>query len=665
MFVCPECQAENPEENKFCQNCGVVLNEQFCHECGEQIEFVEQAECQNCGASTSNPLLALVMLSSESSDTDKATQTEEDDKEKILQTKTDKVEKILAYLDENERYKLARSLDKQVEFFSSDSPPEKYQLLQVLDTRPAELSQLETIRQAQLAILEKLPDLAYLEPASGKKLLQDIGLPTPALPYLVLEEFSPLIPTLYDTWQREDGKTTLLIEDRSQLPLAQKIWQESQPPVILLLYFFKDMLTLWQPLKDWGYGASLLDIDNLHLDEDQTCSLAYLRSETIDKEITLVDLLNTWELLLPDAEKYQCLADLINRAKNDENISIEQILIQLQNIANSPLAIEEDESVVASAEEIEEIMPETENEDITQAERAELAEELDLDTDLPTVVVPLKLVSISQAGLTDIGRQRDHNEDYFAFKNQIVEEITPQAQNLTTKATYIVCDGMGGHAAGEVASAKATETLMDYFTRYWQANSELPDTETIKEAIYLANETLYQANKQNASIGIGRMGTTMVMMLVAGQKVAIAHVGDSRIYQITRNQGLIQLTQDHEVGQREINRGVEPEIAYSRRDAYQLTQALGPRDNDFIKPAINFFEVTEDSLFLLCSDGISDNDLVEEYWQQYLKPLISSQANLTTGLSELIQLSNEYNGHDNITGILVRMKLRPEKQAAN
>jgi len=155
------------------------------------------------------------------------------------------------------------------------------------------------------------------------------------------------------------------------------------------------------------------------------------------------------------------------------------------------------------------------------------------------------------------------------------------------------------------------------------------------------------------------MGTTLVMLLVQDTEVAIAHVGDSRLYRYTRKRGLEQITIDHEVGQREIQRGVDPDIAYARPDAYQLTQALGPRDEHFIKPDVQYLELNEDTLLLLCSDGLTDNDLLENHWQSHIEPLISSQANLDQGVRQLIDLANQCNGHDNITAIAVRAKVRP------
>ena len=273
-------------------------------------------------------------------------------------------------------------------------------------------------------------------------------------------------------------------------------------------------------------------------------------------------------------------------------------------------------------------------------------------------MIPMQLRSISNASCTDIGRQRDHNEDFFGVRTTIEKRENNTENNLSVNGLYVVCDGMGGHAAGEVASAMAVESLQNYFQKEWQG--DIPDHKTIEKGVLLTNEVLYQINVDNSRSGNGRMGTTLVMALLKDTQLAIAHVGDSRIYRITRKQGLEQLTLDHEVGQREINRGVEPDIAYGRPDAYQLTQALGPRENNYVRPDIQFMEITEDCLLLLCSDGLCDNDLLEENWQQYLEPLISSASNLQEGLFDLVNFANEHNGHDNITAVLVRVKLKPD-----
>ncbi len=161
------------------------------------------------------------------------------------------------------------------------------------------------------------------------------------------------------------------------------------------------------------------------------------------------------------------------------------------------------------------------------------------------------------------------------------------------------------------------------------------------------------------------MGTTLVMLLIQDTQAAVAHVGDSRLYRLTRKGGLEQITVDHEVGQREISRGVEPSVAYTRPDAYQLTQALGPRDEHSISADVQFLDIAEDTLFILASDGLSDNDLLETRYSTHLLPLLSSGANLETGVRDLIDLANDYNGHDNITIVLIRAKVRPNLDSQN
>jgi protein phosphatase len=277
--------------------------------------------------------------------------------------------------------------------------------------------------------------------------------------------------------------------------------------------------------------------------------------------------------------------------------------------------------------------------------------------DSPTVVLPMQLVSLDDAGMTDVGRQRNHNEDQFVIQTHVQRSEGPQGRSLNARGVYIICDGMGGHASGEVASAKVANFLKQYFER--RELEQLPDEGTIRNAIFAANEEIDQANQKNDSQGSGRMGTTLVMLLLYNSHVAIAHVGDSRLYRYTRKGGLEQLTIDHELGQLEIQRGVDPEVAYALPDAYQLTQALGPRDNDFVHPDIKFLDLNEDTLFLLCSDGLSDNDLLEEFAESHVQPLLSSRTNLDMGVSQLIDLANEYNGHDNITALVVRAKVKP------
>ncbi len=283
------------------------------------------------------------------------------------------------------------------------------------------------------------------------------------------------------------------------------------------------------------------------------------------------------------------------------------------------------------------------------------------DDDSPTVVLPMQLARLDSAGASHVGRQRDHNEDNFNIQTEIFTTSGLAGQSFSAKGLYILCDGMGGHSGGEVASAMVVEELKRYFAEHWQ--EEFPSEEMIRAAIASANQAVYDANESDERLGNGRMGTTLVLVLIEGTQVAFAHVGDSRLYTYSRRQGLIQRTVDHEVGQLEVMRGVDPEIAYGRPESYQLTQALGPKDSDYINPGLESMDLQEDTLFLLCSDGLSDYSLVEDHAEEKVAPLLGSKAVLDQGVSDLVHLANELSGHDNITAVAIRVKVRPDSKA--
>ena len=289
---------------------------------------------------------------------------------------------------------------------------------------------------------------------------------------------------------------------------------------------------------------------------------------------------------------------------------------------------------------------------------SEAETKLATENDDSQTILSMELSSLEYVAYTDLGRQRHHNEDYFSVDSQFHKLELPNHSIVTAQGLYILCDGMGGHAGGEIASELAVNTIRKYFQETW-VKGELPGTESICDAIYLANQAIYELNQQESRSGTKRMGTTLVMLLLQNNQAAIAHVGDSRLYRLTHKQGLEQITIDHEVGQQEIARGVEPNIAYGRVDAYQLTQALGPRNEDYISPDVTLFNINEDMLLVLVLDGLSDNDCLETHWLTHLQPLLSYTTNLETGIQNLIELGNEYNGHDNLTAILVRVKVRP------
>ena len=264
------------------------------------------------------------------------------------------------------------------------------------------------------------------------------------------------------------------------------------------------------------------------------------------------------------------------------------------------------------------------------------------------------LQDITYAGKTDVGRQRDRNEDDFVtvFQTRCIRGKS-QISDRSDRGLFVLCDGMGGHAGGEEASAIAVNSITDQFRPFWI--DTLPGKQKIEEIIANTNQAIFIKNETEKRQSLGRMGTTLVLLAVHDLQVAIAHVGDSRIYKLTKLSfpKLEQITRDHEVLNQLLDLGVDFESAQASPEAHQLTQALGPNPSDHLEPAIQFFSLTEPTLFLLCSDGLCDHDVIEQNWRSHLLPILNQEIDLQTGLNHLIELGNNLNGHDNLTAILV------------
>ena len=680
MLICPECKYENSEHNKFCENCGTSLIHKDCHQCGAKITFTAK-KCDACGASNATQLLALIIQDN----TSQASQPQEKELASISNSEatTSKIsipsssvdlgstsqnlltQDYAGYLDAQKRYDALENEQALTNIVAIDSPVNTISL-KIIDRSPLQESSLNVLRKTKIELftgLEQGLDRSYWK---GIQYSDLVGIPPHALPYLVLEEYAPIIPPIYDAWQDRD-QGIVLLPDRSTWQSLTELWSQPQLPLLQVLWSLGEMAKLWIPLSKNYCATSLLIQNNLKVDEDQSFCLEQLYLDPEEKQPTLSDLGAKWYSWLTDSEKTypENLLSVLEQVISGEIQEIEELLNQLHQIVdleetnldcNSIDDLSCSDSMNSSSWEISDDSEETDFFKIDSNEDS-LIYESDAD-EQPTAMLAMQIASVTHASYTDIGSSRDHNEDFFGIQTVITQEENPSGQRLEAQGLYIICDGMGGHAAGEVASAMAVETLQNYFHTYWQ--EEFPPEKVIEEGILLANQVIYQTNIDNSRSGNGRMGTTLVMALLKDTQLAIAHVGDSRIYRITRQQGLEQLTVDHEVGQREINRGVEPEIAYGRPDAYQLTQALGPRESKNLRPTIQYFDIEKDCLILLCSDGLSDNELLEKHWQTYLEPLISSSADLNSGLCDLMTFADRYNGHDNLTGILLRIKLKPD-----
>ncbi|WP_236612399.1 serine/threonine phosphatase [Picosynechococcus sp. NKBG15041c] len=660
MVICPQCIQANPSENRFCQYCGTPLTVP-CPQCEAPVRL-QQDQCDICQTWLNQPLQALVL----------------DGSIDLFQSRET--------LDEEGRYHLA-------------DPPEiraqTFPWLKVMDTAPDASSYLEETLQQETEAFHRLEatDKAKI---SDPQLWVDMGIPAIARHYLSLQDSFSTFPKLYDAWIRPDHQI-LLFEHRQDLLIPLEAYCEAETPLLeQLLQWCFQMVQLWRELVPIQCCRTLLEPTNLYLDEDQSLVVEQLLNDDPENPPALEQLPQLWQTLfsLGEQSEWQPLYALTETAQEGSFNTVSRLKKALRDLAPEGIAelltpgeleaVELQPGDVMTLDDLPlaaDLNPEELALDIEGLDESSTSEDgpaypLDIENsegniasadfqsftfpeeeEASTVVLPMNLVSLEDAGLTDIGQERDHNEDYFGIRTKIEKQENLLGRQIQGRGLYVVCDGMGGHAAGEVASAMAVETIQDFFQEHW--GETLPDEAMIHEGIIKANDVLYRINVRNSRSGSGRMGTTLVLLLVQDNQVAIAHVGDSRIYRVSRKWNLEQVTVDHEVGQREIHRGVDPDLAYGRPDAYQLTQALGPRENSFVEPDINFIHVNEDCLFLLCSDGLSDNDLIEETWKESLLPLLSSRANLEEGVRELIALGNKYNGHDNITAVVVRLRVRP------
>jgi len=248
---------------------------------------------------------------------------------------------------------------------------------------------------------------------------------------------------------------------------------------------------------------------------------------------------------------------------------------------------------------------------------------------------------IEVAGETNVGMKRNHNEDNFS----VLEE----------SGLYIVADGMGGHASGEVASKMAVDALQEFFTataddpeRTWPYKMDRTkgyEENRLVTGIKLANLRIYESAQRDARQR--GMGTTIVTVFAVEAGVYIAHVGDSRVYRI-RDGKMEQLTEDHSLlnDYIKMKRLTAEEIAnFPHKNV--IVRALGMKDT--VKVDSRFEQPVENDVILLCSDGlsgpVSDDEMLE---------IATTNADLKAAAAKLIERANANGGPDNITVVLVR-----------
>ncbi|WP_292860781.1 protein phosphatase 2C domain-containing protein [Nostoc sp. LPT] len=258
---------------------------------------------------------------------------------------------------------------------------------------------------------------------------------------------------------------------------------------------------------------------------------------------------------------------------------------------------------------------------------------------------------------TDTGPSRQRNEDACSPPSGTLVSKPPQPTALA-----IVCDGIGGHEGGNVASNLAIETIQHQVQQLTKVPYDHIDPSLLlndlDKAVAMANDKISQRNDGENRQGRQRMGTTLVMALPVAHEMYITHVGDSRAYWITRH-GCYQVTLDDDVASREVRLGYAIyREAVQQSAAGSLVQALGMGSSTSLHPTSGRFMLDEDAVFLLTSDGLSDFDRVEEYWETEILPILAGEANIATVADRLVEIANTKNGHDNVTVALVHYQVQ-------
>lgn len=266
---------------------------------------------------------------------------------------------------------------------------------------------------------------------------------------------------------------------------------------------------------------------------------------------------------------------------------------------------------------------------------------------------PAGEVIVHVFGRTDVGRTREHNEDAFVVADLTADNATLQPE-VRTHSTgkrgtlFMVADGMGGAAAGEIASEMAVKIVLDELRSTWIAapvSSAEAFVRSIKQATKAANERIhtYAANHPEYR----GMGTTATIAGLLGDTLYLAQVGDSRAY-LVRDGVAIQITKDQSLMQKLIEAGelTEEEAEHSERRNIIL-QALGPEPS--VKVDLTHQTIRRGDTLVLCSDGLSGQVSKDD-----IAAVVSKEPDLTSACKALIDLANSAGGPDNITVVVAR-----------
>lgn len=252
-------------------------------------------------------------------------------------------------------------------------------------------------------------------------------------------------------------------------------------------------------------------------------------------------------------------------------------------------------------------------------------------------------MNIVAAGLSDVGQQREHNEDSFC--------ILPEYD------LFIVADGMGGHRAGDVASKMATHTMASFFQATSKEDATWPfhfdphlsvEENRLITGIKVANKRIFEASTRYREVH--GMGTTVVGALFSRERnrMYVAHVGDSRAYRV-RDGEITQLTRDHSLLNDYLL--VMPDMTQEQRDELPknvITRALGMQDSVVVDLVPEHPRAGD--VYLLCSDGLSG--MISD---EGIRNVITGEAELDGAAKALVAKANANGGEDNVTVVLLRV----------
>ena len=456
-----------------------------------------------------------------------------------------------------------------------------------------------------------------------------------ALPYLQAHPYQLNLPGVYGICHQASGEAVLLLSNvpvnrQGQLmPAIAKAWPQAS--ALSQAYWLWQMISLWEPLMAFGAAASLLKKSNIRV---ESWRVRLIGLSTNPAAPTFANLADAWESTYLPAAK-PAIAQLIKS------------VCQGLRSANPDF------------------------EAVKKQVNAQLLQEAAGET-----------IELQVAGGTSSGPSKSRNEDA-CYPSQSEMRRTGTADLPLLPRIAIVCDGVGGHEGGEVASQMVVRSLqlqlrglLAEAIEQGQTISPQVVVEQIEAAIRVANNLVAHQNDQQGRADRQRMGTTLVMALVLPQKVNtpdgsaevnelyLTHIGDSRAYWMTPEHCQL-LTVDDDIAGREVSAGHSFYATASQRpDAKALSQAVGVREYEQLRPHTQRFLFTSSGVLLLCSDGLSDNHQVEASWANYIELIVKKIVPLDAAVETWIELANQKNGHDNVAVALMSVdRLNPAEEA--